>query len=302
MTCTSDFEPRFQAQNPAISGDKYGWENCAAYAGAEAASYSTCGAVNVTGAQVRASTNEPIPDPASPGLNIIQVTDALAKFGVTVTPFTRMSWADVTALRAQGHAFSLCGQYSVLRTTKFSGDPNFYGGHQVYYPPSGKTQDPLCDGRRAGIYKYHGEVYPDDLMERFCGAFRVLVAGHETDIGIGWAQGFYTTSHPAGVPTPEPPEESSVRITATVYQQWTANGNDGVLRSSPIRAKAPFVRLPAGTVVTTRAEADDPQGNSWRLLDYPAGTRNPAWLLRYGPGVPANHDFIAGPIVKDPIP
>lgn len=202
MTCTSAFIPAYLAQNPAISKYVFGWASCAAFAGAEAASYATCGTKHPTGAQVRNLTNEPIPNPSSPGLTIIQVADALAKLGITVTPFTRLAWSAVQSLRAAGHGISLCGGYSVLRTTKYTGDPGFYGNHQVWYPPSGATMDPLCDGRRAGIYKYHGEVYPDALMAKFAAALRVNTPHGSVLLGPGWAQGFYTLAHPASVPVP----------------------------------------------------------------------------------------------------
>lgn len=300
MACTSAFTPAFLAQNPAISGYVYGWSSCAAFAGAEAASYSSCGAIHPSGEQVRNATNEPIPNPLSPGLTITQVTDALAKLGVTVTPFNRMGWSEITAMRGAGHGFSLCVRYSVIRPTRFTGDPNFYGNHQLWYPPSGATMDPLADGRRAGIYRYHGEVYPDDLMERAAGAFLVNYSSGPGPIGFGYAQGFYTTSHPAPVAVIEPPQESAVRVTDTVHQQWTAVGTNGVLRTTPARSAPIAYRMPAGSVVTSIAEAEDPAGNHWRLLTHPDGTRNPAWLLHYGPGIPRGHDWAAGPITSVP--
>jgi hypothetical protein len=308
MSCTSAYQPLWRAQNPAISGDKNGWVNCAAYVGGFAADYSTCGAKKPTGAQVRALTNEPVPDPASPGLTIVQVTNALARLGVTVYPFVKASWDQVLAWWKEGRYISLCGQYSVIRPTRFSGDPNFYGGHQIGVPGTFEAEDPLCDGRRAGIYKYHAEAYPVDLLRQFAGEFHVIRTNadgtrYSGPIGLGWAQGFYTVAHPAGTPTPppvQPPQESPVKVTAVVYQEWTANGNDGVLRTTPDRGAPIAYRIPAGGKVTTQAEAEDPSGNHWRQLNYPKGTTGVAWLLRYGPGVPKDHDFIAGAILPNP--
>jgi hypothetical protein len=45
--------------------------------------------------------------------------------------------------------------------------------------------DPLCDGRRAGIYKYHGEVYPKDLIKKFAGML-MLDARKNRRLGIGY--------------------------------------------------------------------------------------------------------------------
>lgn len=197
MSCTSDWQPLWRPQNPALSGDKYGWENCAAYVGGYSADYSTCGIKQPTGAYIRSLTNEPIPDPRSPGLDVYQVRDALAKIGVTVTPFLRATWAEVIGWWEEGRYISLCGQYSVIQHTRFSGDPNFSGGHQIGVPKTLKAEDPLCDGRRSGIYKYAGEPYPVDLLRRFAGAFVVRSGGISQPIGLGYAQGFYTIAHAA---------------------------------------------------------------------------------------------------------
>lgn len=302
MTCTSDYSPLFQPQNPAISGDKYGWEGCAAYVGAYGASYSSCGLIHPTGATVRAYTNEPIPDPNSPGLTTDQVRDALGRLGVTVTTFARMPWTGVEALIDGGHFVMLAVQYSVIRPTRFSGDPNFYGGHAIGVPPGWEVMDPLADGRRAGIYKYHHEVYPRSLLRSAAGAFRVRTSANLGPIGLGWAQGWFTLAHPSAVvpPPPIPPQESAVTPTAVVYQEWTANGTDGVLRTTASRSAPIAYRLPAGTRIVSQTEATDPSGNSWREVNYPVGTRGIAWLLRMGPGVPKDHDWIAGAILPYP--
>ncbi len=241
MTCTSDFSPTFQAQNPAISGYRYGWESCAAFVGAMAHDYATCGLNHVTGQQVRNLTNEPIPDPKSPGLTIYQVAAALARLNVPVTPFLRMSWSTVESLLASGHYVSLCVAYSVIRPTRFSGDPNFYGGHQIGVPPGFEVQDPLCDGRRAGIYKYHHEPYPVDLVKRAAGAFRVTINGVPSNLGYGWAQGFYTAPHPNPIPTPPVP------------------GGDMSIATSGITLSSKYViDLPAGQVFYATPSTDHP--------------------------------------------
>jgi hypothetical protein len=308
MACTSAYSPTFQPQNPAKSLDPYGWSNCAAYVGAMGADYATCGAKKPTGRQVRSLTNEPIPDPSSPGLSIFQVQEALDDLGVEVETFTRAPWTFVEDLIDGGHYVSLAIQYSVIRPTRFSGDPSFYNGHAIGVPPGWEAVDPLCDGRRAGIYRYQHETYPRSLLRSAAGAFRVVRrrpdgSTYTEALGLGWAQGWYTPAHPAAAGPLLPfPKETNMKLEATVYQRWTAQGTNGVLRRNPVRSEAIIARLPAGTVVTSRAEASTPDGNHWRLVDHPTGTRNPAWLLRYGPGVPKDHDFKAGPIVTDPIP
>jgi hypothetical protein len=83
-------------------------------------------------------------------------------------------------------------------------------------------------------------------------------------------------------------------IDAYVLQRWTANGTDGVLRDNPDRAETPSVRLPAGTPIVSFGELVTPDGNNWRAAEWPVGSRAIKWFLRKGPGVPADHDFIAG--------
>jgi hypothetical protein len=229
------------AQNPAISGYRYGWESCAAFVGAMAADYATCGVTHPSGAQVRNRTNEPIPDPHSPGLTIGQVADALATLGVQVTTFARFSWGTVEELVDAGHYVSLCGGYAVIRPTRFTGDPAFYGNHQIGIPPGWEAQDPLCDGRRTGIYRYHAEPYPRSLLRSFAGAFRVQTG----NLGVGWAQGFYTTSHPGATP---PPTGGDVAIAAAGIGLTS-----GYVIDLPLGQ--PFYDAPNGKVITKLSKA-----------------------------------------------
>lgn len=255
MTCTSEFSPAFQPQSPKASGYVYGWSSCAAFVGAMAHDYATCGNPHVTGRQVRNATNEPIPDPLSPGLTVTQVANALAKLGVSVTTFARFSWGTVEELIAAGHYVSLCGGYAVIRPTRFTGDPNFYGNHQIGVPPGWEAQDPLCDGRRVGIYQYHHEPYPIDLLRRFAGAFRITYnrpvgPSYTLPIGDGWAQGFYTTSHPTPTPVPPPVIGGDMAIAAAGIGL-----NSGYV--VPLPAGQPFYDAPNGKVLTKLSVAGD---------------------------------------------
>lgn len=75
-----------------VSSDPYWQYNCAAYATAMAVNDSTLGGLNVggfvTGRRIRSLTNEPTPDPASPGLNVGQCVYAAKKLGVILYPKT----------------------------------------------------------------------------------------------------------------------------------------------------------------------------------------------------------------------
>jgi hypothetical protein len=76
MSCNG-FLPTHQAQLEYRWGGLYGGSNCTACSAGMAGQAHTCGKLLFTGAQIRAATNEPIPDPKSPGLNLSQVDSAL---------------------------------------------------------------------------------------------------------------------------------------------------------------------------------------------------------------------------------
>ena len=97
-----------------------------------------------------------------------------------------------------------------------------------------------------------------------------------------------------------------MKIDSSVIQWWTASEKDAVLRTEPNRALAPAVRVPAGEQIVSFGEWLDPlTGNNWRFGGYPIGSRTTYFWLRSGPGIPADHDFIAGPfgtLVPNPPP
>jgi hypothetical protein len=77
MTICNGFHPTHQAQLEYAWGGKYGGANCTACSAGMAGESDTCGADLFTGAKIRAASNEPIPDPTSPGLNLSQVHASL---------------------------------------------------------------------------------------------------------------------------------------------------------------------------------------------------------------------------------
>lgn len=58
-------------------GGKYGGVNCTPCGGGRALDQGTCGHEKFTGAEIRAASSEPRPDPKSPGLNLEQVDAAV---------------------------------------------------------------------------------------------------------------------------------------------------------------------------------------------------------------------------------
>ena len=70
--------------------------------------------------------------------------------------------------------------------------------------------------------------------------------------------------------------EDDMKVTRNRWERWKAINGNGVLRRNPIRAEAPYTRLPDGTEVSSFAEGTTADGNNWRLVDF----SGPAYLLR----------------------
>ena len=77
MACNG-FHPHHQNQLGS-DGGVHGGVNCTACAAGMVGEADSCGSLRFTGAQIRAASDEPNPDPKSPGLNLRQVEAALLK-------------------------------------------------------------------------------------------------------------------------------------------------------------------------------------------------------------------------------
>ncbi len=180
MVC-NNYKPVFQDQ--INSYDPLGSLNCTCYSGAMAGDYHTCGGKRPTGKRVRELTGD-----RSGGTTLPQVDYALNK-GWAINLDTRigsarLTWSEFEAKINSGRAAILQGSYKVIAPTRFSGSPTFTGNHALLVLPNWIAMDPLCDGRRPGIYKYHGEAYPKDLLKRFAGEL-VLNTRYGTKLGYG---------------------------------------------------------------------------------------------------------------------
>lgn len=254
---------------------------CTLESGAMALDYHTQGRLQHWGGELERHQ----PD-HSGGTDLYDLAKAWAYYGETLVQGTG-GWAGVKAALGQGRAVILQGK--VTSTTVIdSCQPGFRGGHAIELNPSatswGRVGDPLCRAFHP-VSEATVRAYAQALNPR--------------------VQFAVSAAHPVVASQPPPPvvpvpKEVNVKFTAAVYQEWTAAGTDGVLRATPARSAAITARLPAGTVVVSRGEAEDPAGNHWRLIEYPKDSRNPAWLLRYGPGVAKDHDFKAGAFVVGP--
>ena len=161
-----------------LDGGKYGGFNCTAVAGAMALDQSTCGITTFTGAQIRAATNEPVPDPGSPGLNLTQVDLAIQKLcGINFD--TEYDYFTTTAIaRIKGGEPAIVQfQRAVLFGLGLDFGATFKGGHAAKVDGIGGSlhiDDPLT--RRFAV--------TDDQFRKIAGS--LIVEGAP----IGWGKAY----------------------------------------------------------------------------------------------------------------
>lgn len=242
------------------SGDPWGGVNCAAYCLSEGLDFDSCGAIQTTGAMVRALSSEPIPDPRSPGLHHGQLRDVASKWGVPLTLLSGVPFAEVEDALTAGHGILLAVNYKEIRPTSFSGQRSFYGNHELLVMPGLFTFDPLADGRVSNgtrVYKGPG-VYPVSLLRRAAGDFvtRYGSTGRVLErLGYGRAvAAVLPHRHPLGLPdtgteppvTPGPSKERNVAI-LTAYSGHRFKVAKGT----------PLYRYPGGPKVTQMSAAGE---------------------------------------------
>lgn len=118
-------------------GDPNGGVNCTAWGAAFRVDAHSKGAIKTTGTIVRAHTDEPKPDPESPGLNLGQVDNAVIDITHGQVDFdTRaqlrsLSRADVRWRVTDGRFCGLSVVRQVFVNRGFGGPSRFGGGHDV---------------------------------------------------------------------------------------------------------------------------------------------------------------------------
>lgn len=158
--------PPFQKQ---LDGTALGGSNCTCASAAMAAADDTCGVKHPTSSQVRGWTAD-----TSGGTNLAQVDQALRTFaGVDLDVRYRLPWFEFIRRVNGGAGAILQGWYKPIRDSRFRGSESFAGNHAIYVNPGLVAMDPLADGRRAGIYKYVGEAYPERLLRDFAGGLNI---------------------------------------------------------------------------------------------------------------------------------
>lgn len=181
------YEPRFQPQNPALSGYPLGWSSCTAFSAAMAIDYATLGAKRPTGGQVRSLTHDTVG-----GLSLGQVDEvALDDYDVNLDTIYRLPWPDFIARIEAGRGAILQGWYAPIADSRFDAGRGFRGNHAIAVPPSVKTLDPLADGRYGQAYKYSGEVYPQALLREFAGGLNLGGSSYRA-LGLGLVYASFT--------------------------------------------------------------------------------------------------------------
>lgn len=230
------------------SGDRYGSSGCAAYCFAKGLEFDTCGDIIATGARIRQLTNEPIPDPASPGLHHGQLRDVAAKYGLRLDVVYGAPWDEFEDAN-RDHAVLLAVNYRPIQYSSFSGQRSFSGNHELLVLPVRYTYDPLCDGRiSAGRRVFRGPaVYPESLLMQAAAAFPGVPFGRVN-------MAVFPHRHPLTLPdtgtgprvvlNAPKPTEKNVAIT-TAYRSHTFRMAKG----------QPIFRYPGGPQVTQLAKA-----------------------------------------------
>lgn len=127
---------------------------------------ATIGGCVVSGKWVRSHSNEPNPDPNSPGLNIGQVCDVAQAMGVDLRPEHSATFAKPMARLAEGRGIVLAGDYDQMGS--FSCQANFTNLHAIFVnninTPGTKllVYDPLCHEYRylpISVIKNYAEKY-----------------------------------------------------------------------------------------------------------------------------------------------
>ncbi len=200
MTCTG-YRPVFGAGQ--LDGTKFAGSNCNCWSAARANDDDTCGGERPTSAEVRYWTGD-----TSGGTNLAQIDEALnAHTKTRLDVRYRYEWSAFMRRVASGQSAVLQLFYQPIRVSRFSGSETFGGNHSVLVTRGLVVLDPLADGRRPGIYKYHGESYPEALIKSAAG--KLNLSG-DPDIfrplGLGFCYAAFTRDNDLPITAHVPPD------------------------------------------------------------------------------------------------
>ncbi len=226
MSCPG-YVPPFLKQ---LDGSAFAGVNCTAASAAMAVAYDTCGREIPSPSQVRRWTGD-----TSGGLTLAQVDQAVNdKTTTDLDVRYRMAWTDFVRYISNGRLGILQGWYSPIRASRFRGSETFGGNHAMPIPPDFAVLDPLADGRRPGIYKYHRETYPLSLLKDF--AARLNIGGSSyRPIGLGLVYVAFTRDN-----------EPNFRAQLPLTRFWVYTVENGV-----VQGRKPYSRGAGSSVPCT---------------------------------------------------
>lgn len=172
-----------QAQLEYVWGGKYGSANCNPCSGGMVGEIHSNGAKRFTGAQIRASSDEPVPDPKSPGLNHSQVRASLfrlSKGTIDLDVRNGYQFASLKVRLLDGAPAQVGIRRSVLVNAGLGFGQTFGGGHDItVFVIDGELwfDDPLTGRHRI----------PWDVLQSACGALVINADGDIAGYGKVWA-------------------------------------------------------------------------------------------------------------------
>lgn len=146
--------------------DPHGSVNCAAVAAAIAFDRATLGGCMLNGEDVRALSDEPHPNPASPGLNLWQLADVARKLHIQLTPVSGGSFEAILASLREGRGVIVPGDYEAMG--KYSCQAGFRGDHGILVNNENTPRtsllvyDPLCKTYRyvpTAVIRRYSEMF-----------------------------------------------------------------------------------------------------------------------------------------------
>lgn len=226
--------PTFQPQNPALSGYQYGWTSCTSFAFAMGSAYDRGVARLMSGGALRERTGD-----HTGGTTLAQNDYASHHWGIDLDVRTPVPWEIVQEKRRIGRGVVLQGHGEVFIGTKFFANASV--NHCGFLTPDLAFMDPAADGRYDGIYKFHAEPYPEDLLKRFAGRL-ILTVPSGPRLGYGWAYAAFTRDKAVGHEAVVRPRAGSTIREFTTYEVGlNAAGQRQIIGSPRKRRTAGFV-------------------------------------------------------------
>lgn len=166
------YTPANAGQLTSTPPDSEGANSCVAYSFSYGECDATLGKSSHSGEVIRNWTND-----HNGGLELGQCDLAMHNHAGIEFETRVSSYQEFINRQDDGYGAIVIGGYGPIRDSRFRGSATFANNHAIWLPPTNKAMDPLADGRRAGINKYKGEVYPALLIHEFMAALRLGLSG-----------------------------------------------------------------------------------------------------------------------------